>query len=539
MTVMLPEHKISGLLRDYFTGMSQTDIASKYGVDQSTVSNYTRRLRQRAKDIGTLAAGEELDVMDEIESLRNLSVELKRSRITTEGARQGLRILKQFRQLGVGPDEHENLILLCRRVKDQSFIDAALRLQELEKTSGRNYEVLVSHCEELTPKVQSLEQKRNRLTREIGQLSSSEDAAKRRIDQLKERESNEKARIQAALDQKEKEYAVSAREIDEVGVLKRHLASVGLDIPTIVNLGSEFTNANGSVDLAKIKVAVQKYGSLVEALDKKEIQKENLRSDLSMLRGFNLDAGNKKKRLTEQLADIEGDIVQKKETLAALETNMERNARQYTLVETFIAMAQTSPSADTGDFSKMISLLHAITQLGWFTHKTADELRNLFVRAVMGDYLRCFKCDSCGAKFIVNREPQYKSSYQCPVCHLQYAVKADDTLLTEMISPSDPTEVTRAHKLQEELDRLKPLEVFLDIPCAICGKPMPNNSWDRKSIIRMFTEIPQAHPNCWNTFQGQAMQFKIFGKALLQTFEDNTIPEKPPRTIDNNKKRGV
>jgi hypothetical protein len=40
--------------------------------------------------------------------------------------------------------------------------------------------------------------------------------------------------------------------------------------------------------------------------------------------------------------------------------------------------------------------------------KNADEMRSLFVRMVMGDYLKCFYCDVCSAKFITNMKLKYK-----------------------------------------------------------------------------------------------------------------------------------
>ena len=64
-------------------------------------------------------------------------------------------------------------------------------------------------------------------------------------------------------------------------------------------------------------------------------------------------------------------------------------------------------------------------------------------------------------------------------------VKADDSFLEAMVSEQQLADVHQARDLQKEVDRLKPAEVFLDIPCMICGKPM-SNKWTREQVIKIF-----------------------------------------------------
>jgi len=68
------------------------------------------------------------------------------------------------------------------------------------------------------------------------------------------------------------------------------------------------------------------------------------------------------------------------------------------------------------------------------------------------------------------------------------------------------------------VDRLKPLEVFRDIPCAICGEPMSNNDWTREGIVKIFKEALKAHPACWKTPTGQAILATGFLRTLHNTF---------------------
>jgi hypothetical protein len=184
-----------------------------------------------------------------------------------------------------------------------------------------------------------------------------------------------------------------------------------------------------------------------------------------------------------------------------------------------MAMASTSPSTVVQFYDGLVSFLKSVMLPGWYTPKSAQEFRGAFVRTVMGDYLHCFRCDFCGAKFILNRSPYYRGrGYTCPACASMFSVKADDTFITEMVSPSNLEQISRTQRLQEEVDRLKPLEVFLDIPCAICEKPMPNDRLNRGSILKVFKEASIAHPECWSTTAGQALSFRMLTKEITNLF---------------------
>ncbi|MFH1483526.1 MAG: hypothetical protein ABIG98_04645 [Chloroflexota bacterium] len=64
-----------------------------------------------------------------------------------------------------------------------------------------------------------------------------------------------------------------------------------------------------------------------------------------------------------------------------------------------------------------------------------------------------------------------------------------------------------------EVERLKPLEVFLDIPCAVCGKPMAN-TWKREQEERIFKACGMAHPECWETPFGRVMHKETYLRLL-------------------------
>ena len=159
MTVKLSKPKIRKVLQYYFTGVPQTTIAKRVKVDQSTVSLYGSRFSNRATEIGLFDAGKEFGVLDEVNELRSLSVELLKMDCTAEDAREGVKIIDTFSNLGVEPGQYKRLIQVCQQVDDPHFIEAALKLKRIESESQLSYEVIVSRFDEINVELPVLEQK--------------------------------------------------------------------------------------------------------------------------------------------------------------------------------------------------------------------------------------------------------------------------------------------------------------------------------------------------------------------------------------------
>jgi predicted transcriptional regulator len=148
MTIRLSPQKMAKIMRCYFNGMAQTEIAKKAGVDQSTVSLYASRFRDTAGEIGLLAAGKEFMVFNEVNALRSLAVELSKANITVEEAKQGHNIVRAFLKLGVRAEQHTSLVKVCREVSDPGFVQAAIRLSKIEAESNMSYETIVARLEQ-------------------------------------------------------------------------------------------------------------------------------------------------------------------------------------------------------------------------------------------------------------------------------------------------------------------------------------------------------------------------------------------------------
>jgi chromosome segregation ATPase len=251
MTVKLSPQKVSKILRNYFSGMSECEIAIKAAVDQSTVSLYSSRLKKRAAEVGLSTTGEEFGVFNEINALRSLSAELFKYNLTMEEVNQGLMITKAFAKLGIEPEQHTALVKLCKEINDPGFIKAALKLNKIQTESNINYEEVVSRFEKVSSELPSAENKLRTIQTKFKSLSDL--IAERtkelsnleaRLAQLQKDAKVKLAKLEQEFENKKKELGVRSEEVEEVAKLKAELGKQGLDIPTLVRLAKEYGYGN-------------------------------------------------------------------------------------------------------------------------------------------------------------------------------------------------------------------------------------------------------------------------------------------------------
>ena len=140
------------IIRLYTEGLSYNEIAIRASVGKGTVANVVSELKSgRFPEFG--------DLSEQLELIRELAIDLKRTRLTPIQAAVGVSVLSRLQELGVEPGEIEGLSALCRTLNAdgidiQSFIRAALAFEEEREHSGLS-------VEELEMKVQGLEESVN------------------------------------------------------------------------------------------------------------------------------------------------------------------------------------------------------------------------------------------------------------------------------------------------------------------------------------------------------------------------------------------
>ena len=247
MTVQLSPHKVSKILRGYFCGLPQTKIAKEAGVDQSSISHYANRFKKMTTKYGLLAAGKEYRVQSEVESLRSLSVELFKSKLTVEEAKQGYKIIKAFLELGISSEKHLTLVKVCQKVDNPGFVEAAVRLAQIEAQTGMGYHQVIASFEEALNQLPQLEGKLSEAKVELKSINDTLLKNKQELagreEYLKKYQNEVKAKVaqlEKELLAKMKQLEVEKKEVEEVAALKAELTKKGLNLETLLKLAKEF-----------------------------------------------------------------------------------------------------------------------------------------------------------------------------------------------------------------------------------------------------------------------------------------------------------
>jgi len=152
LTIRLSAQRASRILRLFFSGLSQSEIAERVGVDQSTVSVYASRFRQTAREVGLMTAAKYHGLYDEIDSLRSLSVELAKADLTVEEAKRGVEMVRVLNRAGVMPDHYAQIGRLARYMDKPGFVEAAVELARVEAKGGMVYEEVAVPGRNVSPK---------------------------------------------------------------------------------------------------------------------------------------------------------------------------------------------------------------------------------------------------------------------------------------------------------------------------------------------------------------------------------------------------
>jgi predicted nuclease with TOPRIM domain len=159
MEKLTPKKKLS-ILMSYFRGLSYDEIAAKAGVSKGTVANV----------VADLKAGnfpEAGDVGDQIELLRDLSLDLRRLNLSPGQCATGLILLNRINECGLDPADIDRWPMILRSVPNQEdareFVRLVYSIQQVQKRTGLDLEALDNKVRELERKAADLEPISNKM----------------------------------------------------------------------------------------------------------------------------------------------------------------------------------------------------------------------------------------------------------------------------------------------------------------------------------------------------------------------------------------
>jgi predicted nucleic acid-binding Zn-ribbon protein len=150
----LPTKKRIAIVRQYLSGSTYDDMAARNGVSKGTVANVVNELR----------AGrfpEAADVSEDIELLRELSLELKGSKLSPGQCATGLILLNRISECGLEPTDIGRWPMILKSVgnEDESreFVKLVYGIQEVQQRTGLSLNALDDKVHELERKAVNLE----------------------------------------------------------------------------------------------------------------------------------------------------------------------------------------------------------------------------------------------------------------------------------------------------------------------------------------------------------------------------------------------
>jgi transcriptional regulator with XRE-family HTH domain len=138
------------IVKQYLSGLSYDEIAAKSGVSKGTVANIVTELK----------AGkfpETADAVEHIEQLRELSLDLKRFKLTPGQCATGLIVLTRINECGLDPADIGRWPLILKAVKNedeaQEFVRLVYSIQEVQKKTCLSLDALDDKVREMEKKL--------------------------------------------------------------------------------------------------------------------------------------------------------------------------------------------------------------------------------------------------------------------------------------------------------------------------------------------------------------------------------------------------
>jgi predicted nucleic acid-binding Zn-ribbon protein len=195
----------------YFSGLSSDQIAAKAGISKGSVGNIITELK-----VGNYP--ETADLTDQIETLRELAVNLAKLKLPAGQAAVGIAVLKRMYELDLDPSDMERWPLLLNSIKTQDdaqeLIKAAYAVRDIQQKSGLSLPALEDKVKQLGDKAKELET----VTVKIGQV-------KTQITDLTAKKKDLSVDV-SSLEEKYKWLIPRVEELEnrEAGLLNRHKA---------------------------------------------------------------------------------------------------------------------------------------------------------------------------------------------------------------------------------------------------------------------------------------------------------------------------
>jgi uncharacterized coiled-coil DUF342 family protein len=326
----------------YILGYPYSDIEKRTGVSHGSIVNIVKELEDGRLTVpGT--------TFDQVNDLRQLSFDLKKKGLETSQALLGLSLFERLCVLEITPELVEKWSELAKKVLPtdfpaKEFLEAALRLGELEKGVGKPFTVLAEEyarlkedVEKLKSEVDTLSKTKSELVKEAEPLRSqieSLERAKRKLEndieiqtrrlqelKLKEKETGEeKSRLSREIKDLRSRKTRLSSEVDGKEESLRRLNDIGLSDEDLLRIIAFIVRTSKNEGISGNDLKNRFFSALglfedisgLENRQKAEMQKVNeLAKKESILSGEIAELDKKKGLLEGEIVGIISSTSQK------------------------------------------------------------------------------------------------------------------------------------------------------------------------------------------------------------------------------------
>ena len=316
----------------YIMGYPYSYIEDVTGISHGSIVNIVKELEDGILSVPGTS-------FDQVDDLRQLSLDLKKKGLEPFQAQLGLSFFQRLRALEITPELLDGWSELAKKLitsdfPARDFLEAALRLYELEKGEGKPFATLAEEyvrlkkgMEKLQPEVDSLSKNKKELTEVIEDLSAQLESLEGAKNKLENEVEMQKARLQelksrikeageekSRLDKETKDLQGKktklSSEIDGKEESLRRLNDIGFSDEDLLRLGSfiERTSKSEGISGNELKEKFFLTLSLFEDLSGLENRRKAEMKQVNELVKKQSFLSGEIVKLEERKALIEGEI---------------------------------------------------------------------------------------------------------------------------------------------------------------------------------------------------------------------------------------
>lgn len=362
--------KQQNIIRLFFGGFSYRDIAIKTGVSTGAIANV----------IAELKAGiypELSDVADQVDLLKELAIEVKKSKLSVSECATGIAVINGLTELGIEPGDVLQCLSVYKtltpdNVETQTFVKAAMEYKDVLQRTGLSVEDLekkVTDLEKAANQLQPLTKKVLDLQNQLKGIETNKASINNEVTALEKRDH---VLTETVKEKEHREEELSTRIIsleEKLQSDEERLAVTRKDLAKLAAIGLSVDELSGITE--RIKCIAHRLGVVPKVLN------DRLLTELEQLKkGMTLEALVQTKQ--RELQTIHKEIVTASKKSEILMNQIQINQEELSSIQTQVAYERKTV---TEELKKIIAV--AQSTKAEFSQNLAEGLKAVLDQVIL------------------------------------------------------------------------------------------------------------------------------------------------------------